>query len=334
MEIKTENDFHIGWQEILWSSKLFTMAVFISWTISMLFYFLSLAAASPESVNTAIISGTSMAMEKVDLAAEHLNLMWSIFFFNSLAVVTTSVGTGLLPYIQKVSIAELKLRARNQKYTTYSVKVEKLFQLLNSRIKDSAQKMDPGIAKLRSQDNSEIEGSIWKCAKYNKEHFRLLAYVIPHIIPIITLTLNGMLLGIMLSFFIFNGTLSSYDLMGAQSIVPGILFSVSYFLAFILPHGIIEIPVIIMAAALGYRFARVYSDKILEDKLLSGNEAESLEHDISYMNGIAKEYIRSSYLWTMVSMMLILLLAAAYIEADITPGVAQQVTDFLSLLLF
>jgi uncharacterized membrane protein SpoIIM required for sporulation len=334
METKTENDFHIGWQEIRWSLKLFTMAVSISWMISMLFYFLSLAAASPESVNTAITSATSMAMKKVDSATEHLNLVWSIFLFNSLAVVTTSVGSGLLPYIQNISIAELKLRARNQKYTTYSVKVEKLFQLLNSRIKDSAQRLDPGIARLRAQDNSETEVSIWKRAKYNKEHFRLLAYVIPYLISIITLTLNGMLLGIMLSFFIFNGTLSSYDLTGAQGIVPGILFSVSYFLAFILPHGIIELPVIITAAALGYRLARVYSDKIVEDKLLLGGEAENLERDISYMNSIATEYIRSSYLWTMVSMMLILLLAAAYIEANITPSVAQQVADFLGRLLF
>ncbi len=81
-----------------------------------------------------------------------------------------------------------------------------------------------------------------------------------------------------------------------------------------LPHRIIELQMIIIAAARGYRFARVYSHKIL--------------------NNIAAEYIRSSYLWTMVSMMLILLLLAAYIEMNITPTVARQAADLLSYLLF
>lgn len=334
MEPKQRNIFHIGKQEALWSLKVFSMAVMVSWIISMVFYFLSLLSASPEPVNTAITSTTSMAMKKVDSAAKHLNLMWSIFLFNSLAVVTTSIGTGLLPYIQNIAISELKLRARNQKYTRFSVKLEKTFQLLNSHIKNAVQKLDPGIARLRIQDNSETQDSIWESANYNKENFRFLAYVIPYLIPIITLTLNGMLLGIMLSFFTFNGALSSYNLTGSQGIVPGILFSLSYFLAYILPHGIIELPVIITAATLGYRFARVYSGKILADKLLLGNEEASLERDIAYMNKVATEYIRSRYLLTMISMMLILLLVAAYIEANITPGVARQVADLIGVLLF
>lgn len=334
MELKKRDSFHVGKQEILWSLKIFLITVFISWMGSMLFYFLSLASASSDSVDMAITSATSMAMKKVDSAAEHLSLMWSIFLFNSLAVVTTSVGTGLLPFIQKIAISELKLRARNQRYSRFSVKLEKIFQLLNSHIKDGVQKLDPGVSRLRAQDNSEEEGSIWKRANYNKENFRVLAYIIPYLIPIITLTLNGMLLGIMFAFFTFNGALSSYDLTGPQGIIPGILFSISYFLAFILPHGIIELPVIITATAVGYRFARVYSGKILDDKLLSGNDAESLERDISYMNSIATAYIRSHYLWTVASIMLILLWTAAYIEANITPGVAQQVADFLGLLLF
>lgn len=334
MNNKEENDFHIAWHEIRWSSKIFIVAMFIAWMTSTLFYFLSLAAASPEPVNDAITSTAAMAMKKVDSAAKHLDLMWSIFLFNSLAVITASVGNGLLPFIQNISIAELKVRAHHQKYTTFSVKVEQLFQLASTLIKDSIQRLDPGIARLRAQDNSETEDSIWKRAKYSKEHFRLLVYVIPYLIPVITLTLNGMLLGIMFSFFIFNGTLSSYNLIGPLGIGQGILYSVFYFLAFILPHGIIELPVIIIAGALGYRFARVYSGKIVENELLSGNEAESLEKDVSYLNSIATEYIRSSYLRTMVTRMLILLLVAAYIETNITPNVALQVADLIGRLLF
>ncbi|WP_321420067.1 stage II sporulation protein M [uncultured Methanomethylovorans sp.] len=329
-----ENNFHIGKQEIHWSVKLFIITVLISCFISMLFYFLSLVSSSSESVDMAITSTTSMAMQKVDSVAEHLNLMWSIFLFNSLAVVTTSIVPGLLSYIQNVSIAELKLRARNQKYTTFSVKLEKVFQFLISLIKDILQKLDPGVSRLRAQDNSEKEGSIWKCANYNKENFRLLAYVIPHLIPIITLTMNGMLLGITLSFFVFNGAISFYDFSGSQGIVPGILFSIVYFLAFILPHGIIELPVIIIAAAIGYRFARVYSGKILEDNLLLGDEVEKLERDLMIINDIAAAYIRSRYLWTMVSIMIVFLWAAAYIEANITPTIAQEITNlFVSLLI-
>lgn len=155
---------------------------------------------------------------------------------------------------------------------------------------------------------------IWKSSKNSKENFRLLAYIIPYIIPIITLTLNGILFGTTLSFFIFNGILSACKLAGIQGILTEFIFSVSCFLAYMLPHRIIELQMIIIAAAHGYRFARVYSHKIL--------------------NNIAAEYIRSSYLWTMVSMMLILLLLAAYIETNITPTVARQAADLLSYLLF
>ncbi len=333
MNNKEENDFHIAWHEIRWSSKIFILSMLIAWMTSMLFYFLSLVTVSPEPVNDAITSTAAMAMKKVDSAAEHLDLMWAIFLFNSLAVITTSVGSGLLPFVQNVSIAELKMRAHHQRYMVFSVKAEQLFQLVSTLIKDSAERLNPGIAILRAQDNSETKSSIWERAKYSKEHFRLLAYVIPYLIPVIALTLNGMLLGSMFSFFIFNGALPFYNLIGPLGIVLGILYSVIYFLAFILPHGIIELPVIIVAGALGYRFASIYSDKIVKDRLLSGDEAESLEKDISYLNSIATEYIRSRYLWTMVGMMLILLLIAAYIETNITPNVALQTADFIDRLL-
>lgn len=333
MENRKENNFHITKREVCWSVKLFTIAVLISCFLSMLFYILSLVSSSSESVDMAITSTTSIAMHKVDSAAKHLDLIWSIFLFNSLAVVTTSIGPGILSYIQNISVAELKLRARNKKYTTLSVKLEKLFQLLTLVIKDILQKLDPDVSRLKAQDNSEKAGSIWKRANYSKENFRLLAYVIPYLIPVITLTMNGMLLGITLSFFVFNGALSLYDFTGSQGIVPGMLFSIAYFLAHILPHGIIELPIIIIADAIGYRFARMYSGKILEDKLLLGDEIEKLERDMRSINDIASAYIRSRYLWAMVSIMLTFLWVAAWIETNITPTIAQEVANFLGDLL-
>lgn len=333
MRNKKENDFHITKREVRWSVKLFTIAVLISCFLSMLFYFLSLASSSSESVDMAITSTTSIAMQKVDSAAKHLDLIWSIFLFNSLAVATTSIGPGLLPYIQNISVTELKLRAQSKKYVTLSMKLEKLFQLLTLLIKDIIQKLDPGVSRLRAQDNSEKAGSIWKCANYSKENFRLLAYVIPYLIPVITLTMNGMLLGITLSFFVFNGALSLYGFAGYHGIVLGMLFSIAYFLAYILPHGIIELPVIIIAAAIGYRFARTYSGKILEEKLLLSDEIEIIKKDMKTINDIAAAYIRSRHLWAMVSVMLICLWVAAWIEANITPIIAQEVANFLGVLL-
>lgn len=329
MKTKKENNFHISCQEIGWSSRIFILSVYFAFMISMVFYLLTLATTSPEPVNTAITSGTSMAMKKVESLGEHLKLMWSIFFFNSLAVITTSVGTGLLPYIQNISIAEIKLRAKNQKYSKCSVKLEKTFSIFSFLIKNNVQHLDKGIAILRAQNNYEQETSIWKRAKYNKENFRLLAYVVPYLIPITALVLNGTLLGIMLSFFVFNGVLSAYELTGLQGMLPGFLFSVLYFFAYILPHGIIELPVIITAASLGYRFARIYSHEIVENKLFLGDEAESIEKDILYMNRISSQYIRSSYLCTMLSIMLILLLIASYIETNVTPTVAQITAHIL-----
>lgn len=333
MENRKENNFHITKREVCWSVKLFTIAVLISCFLSMFFYILSLVSSSSESVDMAITSTTSMAMQKVDSAAKHLDLIWSIFLFNSLAVVTTSIGPGILSYLQNISVAELKLRARNKKYTTISVKLEKLFRLLTLFIKDILQKLDPDVSRLRAQDYSEKAGSIWKRANYSKENFRLLAYVIPYLIPVITLTMNGMLLGITLSFFVFNGALSFYGFTGYQGVIPGMLFSIAYFLAYILPHGIIELPVIIIAAALGYKFARTYSDKILNDKLLLSDEIEIIEKDLKTINDIAAVYIRSRYLWAMVSIMLTFLWIAAWIEANITPIIAQEVTNFLGFLI-
>jgi uncharacterized membrane protein SpoIIM required for sporulation len=157
----------------------------------------------------------------------------------------------------------------------------------------------------------------------------MFAYMMPYIVPLMILMVNGFLMGILLAFFTFNGAVTGFQLFGMKGILIGLFYNVIYFFISIVPHGIIEIPAILVAAALGYRFAYIQAHNVIDKELFNGNDIESLKEDSAYILASSKDYIRSEYTWKMLGIIILTLLVAAYVETYVTLGIVDRVMQMI-----
>ncbi len=334
------NRFRIGITEFLWSVKLFAASAIVACMFSIAVYVVMTIFAEPEPVSTAIAATASAAMAKVEVGARYISPMWSIFVFNTIAFFTASVGTGFLSYIHNVFSGEFSFRSKHRIYATISIKIDKLFTVFYRHIRRTASIFDPGFSEINIENKTDENthqddetSSVWDLCGYTRDDYRMFAYILPYTVPVLILVINGMLLGVLLAFFIFNGAMSGYEIMGLQGIVIGVFYTLSYFVFSILPHGIIELPVLFLAASLGYKFAYVQSKAVVDDGFFLGDDIESINKDVSRINSITTMYLRSRYLWSVFGVAIGLLLVAAYIEIYVTPWVVEYVMVVVERML-
>jgi len=266
------NQFRIGITEFLWSVKLFAASAIVACMFSIALYVVMTIFAEPEPVSTAIAATASAAMAKVEVGARYISPMWSIFVFNTIAIFTASIGNGFLSYIHNIFSGEFSFRSKHRIYAAISIKIDKLFTVFYRHIRRIASIFDPGFSKINIENKTDENthqddetSSVWDLCGYTRDDYRMFAYILPYTVPVLILVINGMLLGVLLAFFIFNGAMSGYEIMGLQGIVVGIFYTLSYFVFSILPHGIIELPVLFLVASLGYRFAYVQSKAVVDE---------------------------------------------------------------------
>ncbi len=326
------NRFRIGITEFLWSVKLFAASAIVACMFSIAVYVVMTIFAEPEPVSTAIAATASAAMAKVEVGARYTSPMWSIFVFNTIAIFTASFGTGFFSYIHNIFSGEFSFRSKHRIYAAISIKIDKLFTVFYRHIRRTASIFDPGFSKINIENKTDENthqddetSSVWDFCGYTRDDYRMFAYILPYTVPVLILLVNGMLLGVLLAFFIFNGAMSGYEIMGIQGIVIGVFYTLSYFVVSILPHGIIELPVLFLAASLGYRFAYVQSKAVVDEGFFLGDDMKSINKDVSRINSITTMYLRSGYLWGVFGVAVGLLLVAAYIEIYVTPGVVEYV---------
>ncbi len=320
--------FQVNKKDLLWSVKTFSASLLIALVFSMVLYSFTMTLSEPAPVNYAITSTASAATAKVVVTAEYISPMWAIFIFNSLAVFSASVGTGLFLLIHPLLVRDIEMRTGSKTYTFISISFERLLMPLNRLLQKVVSSRDPDFASMQ-KTGPKKEGTIWQYCGYGKDDYRMLAYMLPYIVPVMILVVNGALMGILLAFFVFNGALTGFQLFGEDGIIIGMLYNVAYFVISIVPHGIIEIPAILLAAAVGRRFAYIQSHEIMNKGLFLGDSIESLKIDVSRVIGTVKEYVSSRYLWKMFGLMVIMLLLAAYIETYVTLEIVERVMSVL-----
>ena len=340
MSSPSGNQFRIGITEFLWSVKLFASSVIVAFILSIAVYVVMTIFAEPEPVSTAIAATASAAMAKVEVGARYISPMWSIFVFNTIAIFTASFGTGFFSYIHNIFSGEFSFRSKHRIYAAISIKIDKLFTVFYRHIRRTASIFDPGFSKINIENKTDENthqddetSSVWDFCGYTRDDYRMFAYILPYTVPVLILLVNGMLLGVLLAFFIFNGAMSGYEIMGLQGIVIGVFYTLSYFVFSILPHGIIELPVLFLAASLGYRFAYVQSKAVVDEGFFLGDDIESINMDVSRINSITAMYLRSGYLWGVFGVAVGLLLIAAYIEIYVTPWVVEYVMGVVERML-
>jgi hypothetical protein len=325
------HSFSIRYKDLLWSAKTFSMSVVTAFVCSMLLYTFMFIIAEPAPMNEAIVSTATAATAKVVVTAEYISPVWAIFIFNSIAALSASVGTGLFLYIHPLLVSDIRLRPNNRIYASFSIAFERMLMPANRVLQKLAHRLDDDFPYPEISDPAK-EG-IWKYCGYTREDYRMFAYMLPYTIPFMIMIVNGLLMGILLAFFLFNGSLTGYEMLGIKGIAIGIAYNLTYFFISIVPHGIIEIPAILLAAALGYRFARVQSLEVTGKGLFLGDSPESLKKDVSEVLATAKMYLTSRYLWKISAFIVMTLLAAAYIEAHLTSGIVDIVMKELDTII-
>jgi hypothetical protein len=327
----TSHSFSIRYKDLLWSAKTFSMSVVTAFVCSMVLYTFMFIIAEPAPVNEAIVSTATAATAKVVITAEYISPIWAIFIFNSIAALSATVGTGLFLIIHPLMASDIRLRPNNRIYASFSITFERILMPANRLLQKLAHRLDDDFPYPEISDPAK-EG-IWKYCGYTREDYRMFAYMLPYTIPFMIMIVNGLLMGILLAFFFFNGFLTGYELFGVKGILIGINYNLIYFFISIVPHGIIEIPAILLAAALGYRFARVQSLEVTGKGLFFGDSPESLKKDVSEVLATAKLYLTSRYLWKISAFIVMTLLAAAYIEAHLTSGIVDIVMKELDTII-
>ena len=350
MDKTSGNQFRIGITEFLWSVKLFAASVIVAFILSIALYVVMTIFAEPQPVSTAIAATATAAMAKVEMGARYISPMWSIFVFNTIAIFTASFGTGLFSYIHNVLSGEFSFRSKHRIYAIISIKIDKLFTIFYNQIRRVASIFDPEFSKIntiidiedetktdentrQNNNNDNNTSSVWDLCGYTKYDYRMFAYILPYTVPVLILVVNGFLLGVLLAFFVFNGAMSGYEIMGLQGIIVGVFYTFSYFVFSILPHGIIELPVLFLAATLGYKFAHVQSKAVADNGFFLGNDMKSVKKDVLQINSVTAMYLKSGYLWKVFGMAVLLLLVAAYIEIYVTPVVLEYVMGAVEQLL-
>lgn len=334
--IKDRTRFNISANDLKWSARVFMLSVASAFIIGIFAYILMLVFAEPEPVSEVIISTASAATAKVAVTSNYINPMWAIFIFNSIAVSCAIIGTGLFMLVHQMLISDIDMRAEHKLYARFSIFFERLIMPLNSLLIKITTIVDRDFSSIK-RENQEKEGTIWQYCGYRKDEYRMFAYMIPYTVPLMIPMVNGFLMGILLAFFTFNGAMTGFQLFGMKGIAIGMFYNVIYFFISILPHGIIEIPAILVAVTLGYRFAYIQAHDVIDKELFNGNDIQSLKKDAAYIFGTTKDYIQSKYTWKMLGIIILTLLVAAYIETyvtlDIVDSVMQVLDSYVEALL-
>ena len=318
------NEFSIGAKDIVWTCKVFLLSAFSAFILAMIAYILAFALAEPEPVSEVIMSTASAATSKVAVTSNYINPMWAIFFFNSLAACCAVIGTGLFMMVHRLLIGDIAMRPKNRHYAGLSIMMEKTMMPFYRALIRIAAAFDPDMSQIKNE-NDDRAGTIWQYCGYGKYEYRMFSYILPYTVPLLILIVNGMLMGILLAFFTFNGAVTGFELFGDKGIVLGLLYNVVYFFISIIPHGIIEIPAILVAAAVGYHFAYIQAHDVIKCDFFTGDGTESLLKDTGYIFETTKEYLLSSYTWKMMVLIVLTLLLAAYIETYVTLGIVDKV---------
>lgn len=324
--------FRLEIMDIKWAAAIFISSALSALIIGICTYTLALIFAEPEPVSQAIMKGASAATSKVVVTSGYINPMLSIFIFNSIAALSAVIGAGLFMAIHYVLIEDIAMRPQHPLYARFSAGFEKMlmpvFQLMTKISIRTDSYFSSVKGSVHDKENNK-DNTIWHYCGYGKTEYRMFSCILPYTVPLLTMAANGFLMGILLAYLIFEGALTGYQIAGMQGIFIGLIYDVVYFFISIIPHGIIEIPAILLAASLGHRLAVVQAHAVIEKNLFSGDDINSLKKDSKYVFYLTRKYLLSAYVWKITASVLLILLIASYIETYITPGIVGNVMYLL-----
>lgn len=323
----------IKWPAFLWCLKIFTYSATLTALLALATYAIMTALAEPVTINETIERATSAATSKVHRGAGYVGITWSIFLFNSLAALTASAGTALFVYFNRFLLKDITSRRQHHNYAKISIAMEKGLYPIYRVLEWPAER----FFGFRSINTQTEENSVWNYTGYSRYHFQLLTAIVPFSVPLLVAAANGAILGILFAFHLFNGAFSGYQLAGINGIVGGVVYNITFFISAILPHGIIEIPVILVSTSIGYAIADSNCRLVRDKNLFVSDNIANLQADIATEERNTGTILFSPLFWKIYLLFVLLLLITAFIETEITPHIITRalslVEPFVSSLL-
>ncbi len=329
-------EMNINAREMAWSIKMFAFFTIVSFAGSIAIYLILINFAQHQALDLAITTTTQRATAKVEVGARYTSEFWSILFFNSVALVIAAAGTGPFLYIHSVIYKEIRLRTQHPLYARLSSDAERLMTSSFKRNQNLIIKLKPELAHILpdSDDLKKKElDPISELCGYSKYDYRMFAATVPYLVPLLVLLANGVLLGMLLAYFTFNTVLAGYQVAGLFGMGIGLIYGLSYFTVSLIPHGIIEIPALLIATCIGYHFATIHSSAVIKEDLFLGEDLGSIGRDVKRINQISREVLSHSCFWNTTAMTLAMLIFAAYIETRITPSIINITLQYMNSTL-
>ena len=327
--------FRVLSPDIYWSIRTFILVSVVAFTLSILIYLLSILFFSqPEIISETIETTAEVSLAKVTTTAQYSSLMISILLYNTIAMVVACTGSAFMLYIHKLILSEFKVRHGSRFYNQISRIFEQVLKPLILLYIWVVLKIKPEISNIiRSELDGKSNDSVWFCSIYKKEDYTLFAYTVPYAVPILVLIANGTLIGILFAYTNFINAHAGFVELGLEGAIIGIGYAWTFFISSIVLHGLIEIPVILFAVAIGYRFAKIQSSAVIENNMFSSDYYNELKKDVNKINEITTNFLMSPYLWTFLILGYMFLAMAAFIEVNYTPLLAEWAIDQYYILI-
>ena len=302
-------------------SSLLTSGIWLG-----LFIISIIVLGSPEPVSVATMDVVAIMLQRVVFMEKQVGLWMAIFILNVIVAVFASIAGALLILTLPLEATDIRYRYAHSTYARVSKKMDSFgYRLLWKNLIMLCQRFDvlPNQYNTHTAQNTPL--GFWKLVGYSRSDFQKMFSILPFLIPALTAIVNGVVFGMVLIVTIFQGAYEGFLLGGGTGFFNGIAQQGLRFLAFTMPHGVLELSIIFSAIAVGHSFANLFTQELISQRLLIDHRIEVFEKNITYLVTFSKQFLRSKTMLFTLLLFSCVLFVAAYIEVYITPVIAESV---------
>jgi uncharacterized membrane protein SpoIIM required for sporulation len=329
-DVQSARLLRLNWvnrKAVLWAVQLFSKSCILASGIWLGLYAISLIVlGSPEPVSESTMEVVAIMLQRVVLLEEQVGLWMAIFILNTIVAVFASLAGALLILTLPLEATDIRYRQAHPTYARFAKHLDRVgYWLLWKNLIKVAQRVD-AVGRQRQTGISDSHSlGFWNLVGYSGSDFQKMFSVLPFLIPALTAIVNGIVFGMVLTVTLMQGAYAGFLIGGGAGVFIGFAQQSLHFLAFTMPHGVLELAVIFSAIAVGYSFADQFAQQLLSQRLLIDPRLEVFEKNLICLVTVAKQFLRSKTLLSTLLLFTGVLCLAAYIEVYITPNIAESV---------
>jgi uncharacterized membrane protein SpoIIM required for sporulation len=283
--------------------------------------------ASPEPVTALTMDAVAFMLQRVMLLEEQVGLWMAIFILNTGVTLFASLAGALLILTLPLEVTDIRYRQAHPTYTRFAKQLDRLgYTVLWKPLVKIFQRFDKNfVIQKETESLHHSSHDFWSVWGYSGPEFHNMFYILPYLIPALTAIVNGIVMGMVLTVTIVKGAYEGILLAGYPGIFLGIAQQGLHFIAFTMPHGILELSAFFSAIAIGHTFASQYTRELVVRRLLIDPRLAVFDRNIQCLVAFTKQFLTSRVILSTLLLITCLLFFAAYIEVYVTPDIAKRV---------